>query len=70
MILVERKIDVEMINFDAVSFKAALLLFGAINGKIGRKATLTIDHAETGCMIGVGVVMEDIANGASKMRIT
>ena len=59
----------EVYNLYAISFEATLLFFWPINSEVGRESTFTINDAKTGGIIWVRIMMKDISNGASKVRI-
>ena len=59
----------EVVDFDAIGFEAALLLLGAVDGEIGGEAALAVDDAEARRVVGVGIVVENVADDASEMGI-
>ncbi len=69
MILILAEIDMEIYNFYTVSFEATLLFFWPINSEVRRESTFTINDTKTRGIIWVRIMMKDISNGASKMRI-
>ncbi len=60
----------EIFNFDTVSFKTALLLFGAVDCEVGREPTLAINDAKARRVIWIGIVVENITDDTGEMRIT
>lgn len=69
LILVAGEVDVEILDLDAVGFEAALLFFWPVDGEIGGEATGTIDHAKARSVVGVGIVMKNVADDAGEMRV-
>ena len=69
VVLILAEIDMEVYNLYAISFEATLLFFWPINSEVGRESTFTINDAKTGGIIWVRIMMKDISNGASKVRI-
>lgn len=60
----------EIFNFDTVSFKTALLLFGAVDCEVGCEPTLAINDAKTGCVIWIRIMVENITDDTGEMGVT
>jgi len=60
---------VEIFDLDAVGFEAALLLFGAIDGEIGCEAACAIDDFVARGVVGVRIVMKNVADDAGEVRV-
>lgn len=68
--LVDGEVDVVTLNDDTVGFETEFLLFEAAAAEITGKATLTVYNFITGVLVGIGVAMENVTDGASGARMT